>query len=135
MSFLSEHADDEVMNEINMTPLIDVMLVLLIVFILVVPALENTVGVTLPKANNTSTALPVTPVQLDLDAQGQIYWNGQAVTNETLSARAQQAAQREPQPVVRLRGDQAVPYESVLQTLSALQGAGLIKVHFVAQKP
>lgn len=135
MSFLTEHTDDEVMNEINMTPLIDVMLVLLIVFILAVPAMQSTIALTLPKASSASTPQPTQFVQLDLDAQGQSYWNGQAVTDETLTSRAQQAAQQEPQPVIRLRGDRAVPYERVLQVLTALQGAGLLKVNFVAQKP
>ena len=134
MSFLPEHADDEVMNEINMTPLIDVILVLLIVFILALPVLQSAIALTLPKDNSANTTQPAAPVQLDLDAHGQVYWNGQAVTDQMLISHAQQAAQQKTQPVVRLRGDRTVPYERVLQTLSALQGAGLSKVNFVAQK-
>ena len=70
-----------------------------------------------------------------MDAQGHMYWNGKAPQDEALKAQAQQAATLDPQPVVRLSGDRAVPYERVLQTLSTLQGAGLTKVNFIAQKP
>lgn len=134
MSFLPEHADDEVMNDINMTPLIDVMLVLLIVFILAVPALHSAVSLTLPKTSHAVTQQPAQPIALDIDAQGKIHWNGQTMTTESLLQRAQQAAEQVPQPVVRLRGDRAVPYERVLQTLSSLQSAGLSKVNFMSEK-
>ena len=135
MSFLPAHDDDEVMTEINMTPLIDVMLVLLIVFILAVPAIHSAVPLTLPRASSVAPQQPAEPVRLDIDAQGRTYWNGKAVDEDALKAQAQQAATLAPQPVVRLSGDRAVPYERVLQTLSTLQGSGLTKVNFIAQKP
>ena len=135
MSFLPAHDDDEVMTEINMTPLIDVMLVLLIVFLLAVPVIHSAVPLTLPRASSNITPPPAEPVRLDLDAQGHAYWNGQAVDDVALTRHAQHAATQTPQPVVRLSGDRAVPYERVLQTLSSLQGAGLSKVNFIAQKP
>ena len=135
MSFLPEHADDDVMSEINMTPLIDVMLVLLIVFILAVPTIHSAVPFTLPRASSAAPQQPAEPVRLDIDAQGHTYWNGKAVAHDALKTQAQQAATLDPQPLVRLSGDRAVPYERVLQTLSALQGAGLAKVNFIAQKP
>jgi biopolymer transport protein ExbD len=135
MSFLPEHADDDVMSEINMTPLIDVMLVLLIVFILAVPAIHSAVPLTLPRASSAAPQQPAEPVRLDIDAQGRTYWNGKAVEDDALKAQAQQAATLDPQPVVRLSGDRAVPYERVLRTLSTLQGSGLTKVNFIAQKP
>jgi biopolymer transport protein ExbD len=135
MSFLPEHADDDVMSEINMTPLIDVMLVLLIVFILAVPAIHSAVPLTLPRASSAAPQQPAEPVRLDIDAQGRAYWNGKAVADEALKAQAQQAATLDPQPVVRLSGDRAVPYERVLQTLTTLQSTGLAKVNFIAQKP
>lgn len=135
MSFLPAHDDDEVMTEINMTPLIDVMLVLLIVFILAVPAIHSAVPLTLPRASSAAPQQPAEPVRLDIDAQGRTYWNGKAVDEDALKAQAQQAATLDPQPVVRLSGDRAVPYERVLQTLSTLQGSGLTKVNFIAQKP
>ncbi len=135
MSFLPAHDDDEVMTEINMTPLIDVMLVLLVVFILAVPAIHSAVPLTLPHASSAAPQQPAEPVRLDIDAHGRTYWNGKAVEDDALKAHAQQAATLDPQPVVRLSGDRAVPYERVLQTLSTLQGAGLTKVNFIAQKP
>jgi biopolymer transport protein ExbD len=135
MSFLPAHDDDEVMTEINMTPLIDVMLVLLIVFILAVPAIHSAVPLTLPRASSAAPQQPAEPVRLDIDAQGRTYWNGKAVDEDALKAQAQQAAILDPQPVVRLSGDRAVSYERVLQTLSTLQGSGLTKVNFIAQKP
>ncbi len=135
MSFLPAHDDDEVMTEINMTPLIDVMLVLLIVFILAVPAIHSAVPLTLPRAISAAPQQPAEPIRLDIDAQGRTYWNGKAVEEDALKAQAQQAAMLDPQPVVRLSGDRAVAYERVLQTLSTLQGSGLTKVNFIAQKP
>jgi biopolymer transport protein ExbD len=135
MSFLPAHDDDEVMTEINMTPLIDVMLVLLVVFILAVPAIHSAVPLTLPRASSAASQQPTEPVRLDIDAQGRTYWNGKEVAEDALKAQAQQAATLDPQPVVRLSGDRAVPYERVLQTLSTLQSAGLAKVNFIAQKP
>ncbi len=135
MSFLPAHDDDEVMTEINMTPLIDVMLVLLIVFILAVPAIHSAVPLTLPRASSTAPQQPAEPVRLDIDAQGRTYWNSKAVDEDALKVQAQQAAMLDPQPVVRLSGDRAVAYERVLQTLSTLQGSGLTKVNFIAQKP
>jgi biopolymer transport protein ExbD len=135
MSFLPAQDDDEVMTEINMTPLIDVMLVLLIVFILAVPAIHSAVPVSLPRASSATPPPSSDPIRLDIDAQGHIYWNGQAVEDAGLKAQAQQVATRQPQPVVRLSGDRGVPYERVLQTLSALQGAGLAKVNFMTQTP
>jgi biopolymer transport protein ExbD len=134
MSFLPEHADDEVMNEINMTPLIDVMLVLLIVFILAVPAIQSAASLTLPKTTHAVVQQPAQPIELDIDAQGKIHWNGQTITTESLLQQAQQAAKQVPQPVVRLRGDRDVRYERVLQTLSSLQSAGLSKVNFMSEK-
>ena len=135
MSFLPAHDDDEVMTEINMTPLIDVMLVLLIVFILAVPAIHSAVPLTLPRASSAAPQQPAEPVRLDIDAQGRTYWNGKAVEEDALKVQAQQSAMLDPQPVVRLSGDRAVAYERVLQTLSTLQGSGLTKVNFIAQKP
>ncbi len=135
MSFLSAHDDHEVMTEINMTPLIDVMLVLLIVFILAVPAIHSAVPLSLPRASSAAPQPPAEPVRLDIDAQGLVYWNGKAVDDDALKTQAQQAATLDPQPVVRLSGDRAVPYERVLQTLSTLQRTGLGKVNFIAQKP
>jgi len=135
MSFLPADDDDEVMTEINMTPLIDVMLVLLIVFILAVPAIHSAIPLVLPRASSAAPQRPAEPVRLDIDAQGHAYWNGKAVEDQALKAQAQQAAALEPQPVVRLSGDRAVPYERVLQTLSTLQSTGLAKVNFIAQKP
>ncbi|PQA83547.1 biopolymer transporter ExbD [Limnohabitans sp. TS-CS-82] len=135
MSFLPAQDDDEVMTEINMTPLIDVMLVLLIVFILAVPAMHSAIPLVLPRASSTAPPQPAQPVRLDIDAQGHAYWNGKLIEDDALNAQAQQAARQEPQPVVRLSGDRVVPYERVLQTLVTLQGAGLAKVNFIAQKP
>ena len=132
---LQSQDEPEVMLDINTTPLIDVMLVLLIVFLLAVPVIHSAVPLTLPRASSNITPPPAEPVRLDLDAQGHAYWNGQAVDDVALTRHAQHAATQTPQPVVRLSGDRAVPYERVLQTLSSLQGAGLSKVNFIAQKP
>jgi len=135
MSHVNRQDDQDVMTDINMTPLIDVMLVLLIVFILAIPALQTSIALQLPRASARTAHPMADPVKLALDAHGQAYWNGQAVNDAQLRDRAQQAGSRPEPPVVALSGDRHVPYERVLQTLSTLQASGLAKVHFVAQQP
>ena len=118
MSFLPAHDDDEVMTEINMTPLIDVMLVLLIVFILAVPAIHSAVPLTLPRASSAAPQQPAEPVRLDIDAQGRTYWNGKAVEEDALKAQAQQAAPGSPEAVCCAGGsDEAAEVTHALRSV------------------
>lgn len=124
---------DEVISEINMTPLVDVMLVLLIIFIITVPVLTHSVNVDLPRASNQPTELKPQTVQLAVTANGDVFWNQDKLDASTLAARLKTAATMSPQPEIHLRGDKAVPYEHVVKTMAAVQKAGILKLGFVTE--
>ncbi|HEX7763665.1 MAG TPA: biopolymer transporter ExbD [Cellvibrio sp.] len=125
--------DNEVMNEINMTPLVDVMLVLLIIFIITVPVLTHSVKVDLPRADNTPNELKPETVNIAVNADGAIFWNETQVSFDDLEARLAGEASKEPQPEIHIRGDKAVAYEHVIQTMAAVQRAGILKLGFVTE--
>lgn len=127
----TEVQGEDVLSEINMIPLIDVMLVLLVVFIITVPVINHAVRVDLPQA--AARRAPDTPqvVRVSVDAQGGYYWNDQAVSDEALRARLGQAAAGDPQPELHIRGDRSVRYERVAQVLAQAQSAGLRRIAFV----
>lgn len=125
--------DNEVMSEINMTPLVDVMLVLLIIFIITVPVLTHSVKVDLPRAENTLNEIKPETVALAVTGQGQFHWNETTVTLDELEQRLIAAAQQEPQPEIHIRGDREVEYEYVIQAMAAVQRAGILKLGFVTE--
>ncbi|OZY86127.1 biopolymer transporter ExbD [Cellvibrio mixtus] len=125
--------DNEVMNEINMTPLVDVMLVLLIIFIITVPVLTHSVKVDLPRADNTPNELKPETINIAVNAEGAIFWNETQVSFDDLEARLAGEANKEPQPEIHIRGDKAVAYEHVIQTMAAVQRAGILKLGFVTE--
>ncbi|PVY55145.1 MULTISPECIES: biopolymer transporter ExbD [unclassified Simplicispira] len=131
MAFGTQDEADEVMNEINMTPLVDVMLVLLIIFIITVPVMKHSVNVDLPRATNTAEELKPETVRLSVAADGTYYWNGQTIDDAELATRLQAEGAREPQPDLHIRGDREVRYERVAQALAAAQRAGVRKIGFV----
>ncbi|MCW5237581.1 ExbD/TolR family protein [Verminephrobacter eiseniae] len=131
MAFGTQDDTDEVMNEINMTPLVDVMLVLLIIFIITVPVMKHSVNVDLPRAINQPENLKPETVRLSVSANGDYYWNESQITPEELLSRLHTEAAKAPQPDLHIRGDKAVRYEYVAQALAAAQRAGLRKIGFV----
>ncbi|MFM0726983.1 biopolymer transporter ExbD [Paraburkholderia strydomiana] len=131
MSPFSDDDDQGLMNEINMTPLVDVMLVLLIIFLVTIPAMQHAVRIDLPHASSQPEAVKATHVDVAVDADGAILWDGQAVTEEGLRARIAEAAHATPQPELHLRADRKVPYERVAEVMSAVQAGGLTKMGFV----
>jgi biopolymer transport protein ExbD len=125
--------DSEVMSEINMTPLVDVMLVLLIIFIITVPVMKHAVLLDLPKASSqVQNAKPET-ISLSIDAQGQYYWNQTRLADGVLGAMLAEQSQKSPQPELHIRADKAVRYEYVAQAMAAAQQAGLKKIGFVTE--
>jgi biopolymer transport protein ExbD len=126
-------SQDEVMSEINMTPLVDVMLVLLIIFIITVPVLTHSVNVDLPRASNVPNEVKPTTVQLAVNAKGEVFWNERQVSPEQLAAELKTAAAAQPQPEIHLRGDRTVAYEHVVKTMAAVQSAGILKLGFVTE--
>ena len=131
MAFGTQDDADEVMNEINMTPLVDVMLVLLIIFIITVPVMKHSVNVDLPRATNQPEQVKPETLRLSVAADGSYYWNGQTIADAELATRLQDEAAKEPQPDLHIRGDKEVRYERVAQVMAAAQRAGLRKIGFV----
>jgi biopolymer transport protein ExbD len=133
MAFGTQDEPDEVMNEINMTPLVDVMLVLLIIFIITVPVMKHAVNVDLPRASNQREEVKPATVRLSVQADGTYYWNESRVTDEALPALLQAEAAKNPQPDLHIRGDKAVRYERVAQAMAAAQQAGIKKIGFITE--
>ena len=121
------------MAEINMVPLIDVMLVLLVIFIVTAPLLTQAVKLELPKATSQVNDLKPEKVEFAIDASGLLYWNGETVTRAEAATRFAAEGKRQPQPEIHLRADQGVAYRYVAQTLADASKAGLSKVGFVSE--
>ncbi|QUN31739.1 biopolymer transporter ExbD (plasmid) [Cupriavidus sp. KK10] len=125
--------DDDVMSQINMTPLIDVMLVLLIIFIITIPVIHQAVEIDLPRATNQPNDSKPQNINVSIDAQGKMYWNQQEVDEATLDQRIAEAAQQQPQPELHLRADRDVRYERVAKVMAAAQHGGLGKIGFITE--
>lgn len=124
---------EEVMSEINVTPLVDVMLVLLVIFMLTVPVLTHSVKVDLPQTQKLNTAVDPQTIALSVAVDGAIYWNGKPVDQARLEKALFDAAAQNPQPEIRLYGDKRAPYEEVVKVMAAAQRAGIEKLGFVTQ--
>jgi len=133
MAFDFDDHQEEVMNEINMTPLVDVMLVLLIIFMITVPLMKNAVPVDLPKANATRYAINKNIVVLGINPQGQYFWNEAYLDDEALWHKLQEQAQNELLTQVHIMADKDVRYERVALLMSSVQKAGLKQVTLVTQ--
>ena len=124
---------EDVMSEINVTPLVDVMLVLLVIFILTVPVLTHSVKVDLPQTQKLNTAVNPKSISISVASDGAIYWNGKRIDNAQLETALAEAALEEQQPEIRLYGDRRVAYEEVVKIMVAAQRAGIEKLGFVTQ--
>jgi len=133
MAFGTQDEPDEVMNEINMTPLVDVMLVLLIIFIITIPVMKHSVNIDLPRATNQPQDAKPETIRLSVDAKGDYYWNENRVADENLVPMLKAEAAKEPQPELHIRGDKDVRYERVAQAMSAAQQAGVRKIGFITE--
>lgn len=133
MAFGTQDDIDDVMNEINMTPLVDVMLVLLIVFIITVPVMKHAVNIDLPRATNQPQDTRAETIRLTVDGQGIYYWNEQRVEDVALPGLLREGAARKPQPELHIRGDKAVRYERVAEAMAAAQQAGIRKIGFITE--
>ena len=127
----NHHRQKESMADINVTPMVDVMLVLLVIFILLAPMFTNAVSLDLPKAKAAAAAQPAGTITVAIDAAGTVYWNNEALKTDELAQRLAGAAQRTPQPELQLRADRATRYEAVAQLMAAAQAQGLTKLVFV----
>jgi len=131
MSLPSGGDEDEINSSINTTPLVDIMLVLLIIFLITIPVVIKSVPITLPVATNIVTVTKPENVVLAVDKTGNYYWNDTPVTNEELLDMLKMAAVKVPQPEVHIRGDREVRFESVGRILADLQRSAILKVGFI----
>jgi biopolymer transport protein ExbD len=136
MAFSTQDSD-EVLSEINVTPLVDVMLVLLVIFIVAVPFMASRLALDLPQAELPGAAQAGTEtfVSVEVDALGQIHWDGQPVSRDALRERLREAARRDPVTELQLRADARVPYGQMVQLIGLAQSAGLSRIGFVADAP
>ncbi len=121
------------MAEINMVPLIDVVLVLLVIFIVTAPLLTNAVKLDLPKATSNADIQKPEKVEFAIDASGSLFWNGERISREDAVTRFTEAGTKRPQPEIYLRADQGVAYRYVAEMLADASKAGLGKVAFVSE--
>jgi biopolymer transport protein ExbD len=125
--------DERAMSEINTTPLVDVMLVLLIVFMITIPVITHTVPVELPHVRNLATQTKPENVNISINRDGQIFWNLTVVDTNQLLERLKSAAVQKPQPEVHVRADQMTRYEYVGRVILTAQRAGIQKVGFITE--
>ncbi|MEQ1773771.1 MAG: biopolymer transporter ExbD [Burkholderiales bacterium] len=127
----SKGTDSAPMAEINMVPLIDVMLVLLVIFIVTAPLLTHSVKVELPKAASHVNLTKPDNIQLGIRTDGAIYWNGEIADKASLAARMTAAATLDPLPEVHIRADRTAEYQKVAEVMSMAATAGLVKIGFI----
>ena len=134
MAFGGDFEEDKgSMSDINMTPLVDVMLVLLIIFIIAVPVITHSVKVDLPRADNIVNELKPETINLSVTSDGKIHWNETDINEEELNLRLVAEAGKQPQPEIHIRGDRKVEYEHVMKVMAAVQRAGILKLGFVSE--
>jgi biopolymer transport protein ExbD len=128
--------EDEVLASINTTPLVDVMLVLLIIFLITVPVVRQNAEVSLPKETNLARQTKPENIEISVTRNGDVYWNALRVAdNATLVERLKKVAVMVPQPEIHIRGDEKSRYESVGRVVFACQRAGIQKISFVTEPP
>ena len=132
----SEDGEPELNNSINTTPLVDVMLVLLIIFLITVPVVTQTIKLELPKERNLPTLTNPENIVIAVNRDGEVYWSKERMPDiEALVKRLKVESVKEPQPEVHIRGDSEVRYESVGRVVVACQRAGIFKVGFITEPP
>ncbi|MFB9127490.1 biopolymer transporter ExbD [Paraburkholderia dipogonis] len=127
--------EDEVIAAINTTPLVDVMLVLLIIFLITIPVVTHTVPVQLPKETVNPLQSKPDSIEIAVNKDGDLFWNEKLVDRPTLLARLKVASVKLPQPEVHVRGDQTTRYEFIGRVVTACERAGISKVSFITQPP
>ncbi|TCS36816.1 outer membrane transport energization protein ExbD [Paucimonas lemoignei] len=121
------------MADINVTPMVDVMLVLLVIFIITAPLFTHAIKLDLPSAQAEAAPEKPQTISLSINGEGQIFWGNEAITQKDLEARLTQAAKQQPQPELHLRADKATRYEIIAQVMAAAQANGVTKMGFVTE--
>ncbi|MDF3072194.1 MAG: exbD [Polyangiaceae bacterium] len=135
MSIAGEPGDDDkAISEINVTPLVDVMLVLLIIFLITIPVITQSVKVELPKAANIPTQTKPENINIAVDREGNVYWNTMLVpTQDLLLTRIKSVAVMDPQPEIHVRGDRGTAYEHIGRVIVLAQRGGIQKIGFITE--
>ena len=132
----SDSGEEEINANINTTPLVDVMLVLLIIFLITIPVVTQTVPMSLPKETIIAHQTKPENIEISVNKDGDVFWNAKAVAdNDTLVKKLKQIGVLNPQPEVHIRGDEKARYESVGRVVFACQRAGILKISFVTEPP
>ena len=128
--------EDEVVSAINTTPLVDVMLVLLIIFLITIPVVTQSITMSLPKETNIARQTKPENIEISVNKDGDVFWNAQPVADsEALFQRLKKIAVLNPQPEVHIRGDENSRYESIGRVVFACQRASILKISFVTEPP
>ena len=135
MNLGSVEDDEDFVSSINTTPLVDVMLVLLIIFLITIPVVIQNIPVELPKERNLPTQTKPENIVIAVDRDGNVYWNNQLVDDRQLFARLKEIGVRQPQPEVHIRGDRDGRYEFVGRVVFNCQRAGILKIGFITEPP
>lgn len=130
-SFDSKGAGSHTVSEINMVPLIDVMLVLLVIFIITAPLLAHSIRIDMPQVSAEQIQEDPKTIDLAIDAEGKLFWDEKPVTMDELPGRFQGSAQDQPQPEIRIRADQNTRYDVLAKVMGAARKAGMGKIGFV----
>jgi biopolymer transport protein ExbD len=127
------YGDDDpmLMSEINTTPLVDVMLVLLVIFMITAPLFTHAVKMDLPQASSQANPEKPDTITLAIDIDGKVFWNNEPLRDEDVAARLAESAAKRPQPELHLRADRNTRYQKIAQVMAAAQNAGLEKIGFV----
>lgn len=136
MNVASGEDEDEVLSAINTTPLVDVMLVLLIIFLITIPVVTKTIPVELPQERNQPRVTRPENINIAVTRAGEVYWNDRQVKGiDALVEELKGIAALDPQPEVQIRGDGNAPYEHVGRVVLAAQRAGVVKLGFITEPP
>ena len=136
MAFSTGNESGGPMSEINVTPLVDVMLVLLIIFMITAPLMSHKIKVELPQANldQKDESVPQTPpVTVTVKDDGTLYWNDAPITKDLLESQLSVEAQKTPQPAVNLRGDKTTQYKQIAEAMATVKNAGIRKLGFITE--
>ncbi|HEX7636511.1 MAG TPA: biopolymer transporter ExbD [Noviherbaspirillum sp.] len=119
------------MADINVTPMVDVMLVLLVIFIITAPLFTHAIKLDLPNAQSAPAPEKPETISLSINGEGNIFWNNDAINQKDLDAKLAEAAKKQPQPELQLRADKSTRYEVIAQVMAAAQNSGMTKIGFV----
>ena len=132
MAFSSGNEGGGVMADINVTPLVDVMLVLLIIFMITAPLMTHKIRIDLPQANpNVQETNPPEPIDLAVKESGDLFWNDEPITEAMLSAQLRVAAQKNPQPELQIRAEKTTQYQLIATVMANAKSAGMVKIGFI----